>query len=125
MKQKTSLKEYIKDKRNWYHSLIALTLGFDITLIFFSNRENFPISWEYWNNSFYPLVCGVIVGIISGLSEYRQDRVTANVSDMRDVYNGIIFATIGGYLTMIYANWYVAIALTIISAIIFIQHYKK
>lgn len=125
MKTKQTLKQYFSDIRNYYHAFISLTLGYDITLAFFSNREKFPISWEYWNNSLYPIVGGVIVGIVSALWERRQDKIRNGASDVRDIYNGIIMAIVGGYISLFYGNLFIALTLTILSVLVIVKNYKK
>lgn len=126
MKQKTDLKTYLKDKRNWYHALIGLTIGFDVIMIIgFYNREKFPLSWDDLRTLLAPGVGAVISWLIAFYGEKKQDEVTENSSDMRDVWFTTIFAFIAGEVAIFYPSWYAAIALTIISVIVFITQYKK
>jgi len=122
---KQSTKNYFKEIRNWYHFIVGVTAGYLITLVLFSNREKFPISWEYWNNALYPLAGGVFVAIASLLWEKRGDKIKPNSSDMRDVWFSSVSAVLGGYLSMIYASWYIAIPMTVLSAYLIIKHNKK
>ena len=119
------MKNYFKDIRNWYHVLIGFTFGYLISLVLFSNREKFPISWEYFNNLLYPIVGAILVGFASFMWEREQDKITPDVSDMRDVYVSGLSALLGGYMTMIFDSWFIAIPLVIISALLVIFKYKK
>ncbi|WP_445453082.1 hypothetical protein [Flavobacterium sp. 25HG05S-40] len=126
MRNKTSFKTYIKDIRNWYHVLIGLAVGYDFSLLLFCNRQSFPLSLEHPTNYFYPFLGGVLVCVVSAGWEYAQDKMTRkDVSDSRDIFMGGFGAAIGGYITMLYASWYFAIPISIISSIVFFKHYKK
>lgn len=123
---KETTQQYIKNIRNWYHVIIGLSFGYTICLVLFSNRENFPISWFYWNNyALPPIVSFILLGIGSFLWERKQDKIKENSSDMRDVYVSAISGLLGGYIAMTYANIWIAVITNIIAIYILLKHYKK
>jgi hypothetical protein len=119
-------KTYFKNLRNWYHPYVGIAIGYLISLVIFCNRNNFPLSLEYWNNYLYPIVGLILSMFIAFYGEKKQDEITSrSVSDMRDVYFTGLGGLFGGYITMLYANWYLAIALTISSIALIIFKHKK
>jgi len=120
------MKEYFKQSRNWYHVLIAFTLGYDLTFLFgFSNRENFPLSWEDFRTILAPIAATLLIGLGAFLWEKRQDKIVKNISDMRDVYVSMIAAYVGGVVVLFYPNLVVSIILTAISLVVFLKHHKE
>lgn len=120
------MKEYFKQSRNWYHVLIAFTLGYDLTFLFgFSNRENFPLNWSDFRTILTPIVGALVVGYGAFKWEKRQDKIVKNISDMRDVYVSMVAAYVGGVVVLFYPNLVVSIILTGISLVVFLKHYKQ
>jgi len=122
---KQSTQQYFKDIRNLYHFLVAFPIGYLICVVLFSNREEFPLSWEYWNNYGYPGAAFVFVGFFAFLWEKRQDKIADSTSDMRDVILSAVSAFLGGYLAMIYSNLWIGIGLTVLALIWAYLHFKK
>ena len=120
------MKKYFSDIRNILHSFIGLSLGYDITMLFgFPNRENFPLSWDDLRTLLSPVWGVILVGVISYLGENSQDKITANVSDMNDVYNGMAFAFIGGIIALFIPSLVIAFILSGISLVLFLKNYRK
>jgi len=116
------MKKYFSDIRNVLHSFIGLVLGYDLTLLFgFPNREEFPFDYRFFLS---PIVATIIVGFISFLWEKRQDTITPNVSDMRDVYNGMAFAYLGGLICLFAPSLIIAIIISAIGLVLFLKTAK-
>lgn len=117
------MKTYFSDWRNWLHVLIGFTVGYCLTIFFgFPNRENFEFDWRLFLT---PLAGGILVAGGSLLWELRQDRITPNVSDMRDVATSGVFAYIGGLTALFYNNLITAVILTAISLVVIYNELKK
>lgn len=117
------MKKYFLDIRNVLHSYLGLVLGYDITMLFgFPNRENFPLDWRLF---LCPIVGALLVGFASFLWEKRQDKIVKNVSDMRDVLNGAVFAFVGGAIALFYPSLLITFILSGIALVLFFKNYKK
>tara|TARA_R110000868_G_scaffold234980_1_gene488675 strand:+ start:12 stop:374 length:363 start_codon:yes stop_codon:yes gene_type:complete len=120
------MKNYFKDLRNWYHILISIALGYDITLLLgFPNRENFPLSLEDFRTILAPIVGAITIGFAAFQWEKRQDKIAIGSSDMRDVYISMIAAYIGGVVSLYFPNLITSIILTGIAFVVFMRNYKK
>lgn len=118
--------KYFSDIRNILHSFIGLVLGYDITMLFgFPNRDNFPLSLNDLRTLLAPLVGAVIVWGISFYWEKEQDKIRANASDMRDVWNGFTFAYIGGLIALFIPSLLVAGVLSLLAFVLFLISFKK
>jgi len=119
------MKKYFNDLRNILHSFIGLVLGYDITILFgFTNRNNFPLSWDDMRTLLAPFVGAIIVFGISFLWEKQQDKIKVNASDIRDVYNGFVFAFIGGLIALFFSSLLMAAILSFFSLLLFFKNYK-
>lgn len=119
-------KAYFLSLRNWYHLVVGIAIGYLFSIIIFCNREYFPLSWEYWNNYLYPFVGAIASMFVAFYGEKVQDDATGrSVSDMRDVYFTGFGGLLGGYLTMLFANWFMAIVLSATAIILIIFKHKK
>jgi hypothetical protein len=117
---------YFKNIRNWYHPYVGNAIGYLFSIVIFCNRNNFPLSLEHWNNYLYPFAGAIVSMFVAFYGEKKQDDITGrSVSDMRDVYFTGVGGLLGGYLTMLFANWYLAIVLTISSIALIIFKHKK
>jgi hypothetical protein len=120
------MKNYFKDIRNWFHVLIGISVGYAITLLFgFTNRDNFPLSWNDLRTLLAPFVGAIIVWGISFFWEKEQDKIKENVSDMRDVYVSAIAGYIGGFICLFVPSLIIAIILTVMSLVVLINSFKK
>ena len=120
------MKKYFSDIRNVLHSFLGLVLGYDITMLFgFPNREKFPLSWDDLRTLLAPVVGAVIVGVASFLWEKRQDKIIKNISDMKDVLNGAVFAFVGGTIALFTPSLLIAFVLSGIALVLFFKNYKK
>lgn len=117
---------YFKDKRNWYHALVATPISMMLMLFFgFNNRQEYPLNWNDLRTLLAPTVTAIILGAIAKLSEKRQDKIRENSSDMRDVYFTMIASFGAGLLTLFWHNWYLIIFLTLLSIYLIIYKNKK
>ena len=117
---------YFKSPRNWYHLVVGIAIKYFFSILIFCNREEFPISAEYWWNYLYPFICSIPVYFIAFYGEQKQDEATGkSVSDMRDVFFTGFPSVLGGYLSMCFASWYLAISLIIIALLLIIFKHKK
>ena len=120
------MKKYFSDIRNILHSFLGLVLGYDITMLFgFPNREKFPLSWDDLRTLLAPVVGAVIVGVASFLWEKRQDKIIKNISDMKDVLNGAVFAFVGGTIALFTPSLLICFILSGIALVLFFKNYKK
>ena len=115
--------------RTLYHCLLGLDIGYILYLLGF-NLNNFPLTEGRWNNAF---VFGInfLVGIFIcwlwdrwQIKKLKVQNANIKVDTIKQIITGF-FAVLGGYLAMIYASWYVAIPLTVLSAYLVTKHYKK
>lgn len=120
------MKKYFKDIRNWFHVFIGMSVGYTITLLFgFSNRQNFPLSWDDLRTLLAPIVGAVIIFGFSLLWEIRQNKINKGVFDIRDVYVSGIAGYIGGFICLFAPSLIVAIILIAISIILIVKDIKK
>jgi hypothetical protein len=120
------MRKYFSDIRNILHSYLGLVIGYGLTILFgFPNRDNFPLSWGDLRTLLSPLVGAVIVWGLSFYWEKKQDEITKNVSDMRDVWNGFAFAFIGGLIALFFPSLLVLGICSSIALILFLKYRKK
>jgi len=113
------MKKYFSDIRNVLHSFIGLVIGYDLTLLFgFPNREEFPFDYRI---ALMPIVGAILVWGLSFFWEKRQDTITPNVSDMKDVWNGFVFAYLGGLLCLFAPSLIVAIIISAMGLVLFLK----
>jgi phosphotransferase system glucose/maltose/N-acetylglucosamine-specific IIC component len=118
------MKEYFKQLRNWFHVEIGVNVGYILTFVFgFTNRENYPLTWNDFRTLLGPIAGAIAVVLAAAYWEYRQDKISAHTSDKRDIFTSGISAYIGGVISLFAFNWYVAIAMTILSAYLVV--YKR
>jgi uncharacterized protein YacL len=119
------MKKYFKDIRNILHSFIGLVLGYDITMLFgFTNRDNYPLSWNDLRTLLAPIVGAVIIFGFSFYWEKQQDKIRKGASDMRDVYNGFAFAYIGGFIALFIPSLLVGGVLSFLAFVLFLKGRK-
>jgi hypothetical protein len=117
---------YFQNIRNWYHPIVGIAINYLLSILFFCNRVEFPLLPEYWWNYLYPIICSVPAFIAAFFGEKKQDDDTGtSVSDMRDVYFTGFPSLIGGYLSMYFVSWYLALSLIIISLLLIVFKHKK
>lgn len=117
---------YFLNLRNWFHPVVGIAINYLLSIALFCNRIEFPLSAEYWNNYLYPIYCSVPAFIAGFFGEKRQDKISGkSLSDMRDVYFTGVPSLIGGYLSMIFVSWYLALSLVIISLLLIVFKHKK
>lgn len=117
---------YFKDKRNWYHALVATPISMMLMLYFgFNDREEYPLNWNDLRTLLAPTVTAIILGVFAKLWEKRQDKIRENSSDMRDVYFTMIASFVAGLLTLFWHNWHLIISLTLLSIYLIIYKNKK
>jgi hypothetical protein len=117
---------YFKDKRNWYHVLVGIAIGYFLSVAFFSNRNYFPLSFEYFNNYLYPFLAAIGSMVFATFWEKRQDKITGkSVSDIRDIFFTGFGGLLGGYITMVFASWRFATLLIMVAVILIIFKHKK
>ena len=129
---KQSTKNYftqILKIRTAYHAILGLDIGYICYLIGF-NLKNFPVTKGSETNIFF-LGINFIAGFVIcwlwdrwQIIKLKVQNADIKVDTIKQIITGV-FAVLGGLLGMIYASWYVAIPLTVLSAYLVTKHYKK
>ena len=112
--------------RNYFHVIGGLILGYGLTLLFgFSNRENFPLSWNDFRTIAAPIVGAVIVCGLALKWELEQDKVTDNETGKTDILISGFSAYLGGIICLFLPNLYVAIILNLVCLVFIYRDYQK
>lgn len=116
----------MKNKRNYFHVIGGMILGYGITLLFgFPNRENFPLSWNDLRTLLSPIAGAVLVAGMAIKWETEQDKVTVNTTAKQDIIVSGISAYLGGVICLFAHNVYVAVILNAICLVLIYKDYKK
>ena len=122
------MKKYLTP-RTLYHCLLGLDIGYILCLMGF-NLKNFPLTEGRWNNAFVlgiDLLAGIVICWLWDkwqIQKFHVQNADIKVDTIKQIITGA-FAVLGGLLGAIYASWYVAIPVTVLSAYLVTKHYKK
>lgn len=111
--------------RNLYHYIVGFTFAYIIFIVLGINTVNFPISLEYWNNAFTPLLGAIFVAIPAFFWERNQEIRFNAVFDINDIYRSAVGGLLGGFIAMIYSSWYIVIPMAVISSYLLIFKRNK
>lgn len=109
--------------RNNFHYIVGFTFGYLIGIV--TGMNKFPISLEYWNNLFTPILIGLLVSMCAFWWERWQERKLGGTFDKKDILRSGLGGVAGGFFSFIFVSWYIAIPLFILSTYLLIFKYKK
>ncbi|WP_264521218.1 hypothetical protein [Flavobacterium sp. N1994] len=118
------MKKYLS-LRTLYHILIGIAIGYDFFLVCGLNTKNFPLTVEYWNNYFTPLIGLLPAGFICfKWDQWQQEKFKVN-QDIVKVYITAVSGVFGGLFDMLYPNWIFAVVFSVVSVVLILRHYKE
>lgn len=122
------MKKYLT-LRTAYHALLGIDIGYILCLLGF-NLKNFPLSEGRWTNIFVlgiNLFAGIVICWLWDrwqIKKFNVQNADIKTDTIKQIITGV-FAVVGGLIGMLYASWYVAIPLTVLSAYLVTNHCKK
>lgn len=109
--------------RNNYHYIVGFSVGYAIGIV--TGINTFPISLEYWNNLFAPILIGLLVAMGAFWWERWQERKFGAKFDKKDILRSGLGGVAGGFFSFIFASCFILIPLLLLSIVLVIFKHKK